>query len=270
MQVSFIGRVRRIAFAGIATTMVAIAPRRAVAQAGSTDDGIAPFSSVFLSTGTLLMNVTQLNPHFERLDLDPAKRPGFFAISNDGYAVGFGAYGAVLNRLVLGGEWNSADLGQEASPAGKTNQITTRYALGTIGYAAFTAWHVNVIPFVGIGAGKVDLILRSRDGGPTVPTDIEPTIDEIIASPGSRSVVTGSYFMVQPGVAIDVLLLRQTSSQMGVTLGIRFASAISPNRTTWTYMGRTVFGGPDVGPAGGVVRIVAGIGGFRMGGAPGR
>lgn len=270
MRATFIGSVRRAAIAGIAIALVSAAPRRAAAQMTQRDDAIAPFSSVFVSTGTLLMDVSRLNPHFERLDLDPANRPGYFTLSNDGYAVGFGGYGVVLDRLMLGGEWNSADLGEEASPSGKTNQITTQYVLGTIGYAAWTSWHVNVIPFVGIGRGTLDLILRNRDGGPTVSTTQDPTIDEIIASPGTRSVVTGSYFLVQPGVAVDVLLLRQTTSQLGVTLGLRFASAISPNRTTWKYLGRTVFGGPDVGPTGGVVRILAGIGGFRMGGAPGR
>ena len=54
------------------------------------------------------------------------------------------------------------------------------------------------------------------------------------------------------------------SSRVGVVLGVRFATAISPNRTTWTHNGRTVFGGPDVGPVGGMLRLSVGIGGFKM------
>ena len=240
-------------------------PAAAGAQSAPRDQPIPPFSAAYLSTGTLLVDVSRLNPHFERLDLAVKERPGFFTISNDAYSVGIGAYGTVMNKLVLGAEWNSADLGEESSPLGKTNRLTTTYWMGTVGYAVFTTWRVNIVPLVGIGPGTATLTLKNRDGGETVPDFQDPTIDEIILSPGRKSTVTGSYIIVQPGLAIDFLMLRQTTNTVGVTLGIRLASAISPNRTTWTYKGRPVFGGPDLGPSGGVVRVIAGIGGFRMG-----
>src|SRR6185436_20684156 len=83
------------------------------------DEPIAPFSSFFVATGTMLMDVSKLNQHLERNDLDAKDRPGFYAMSNDGYSVGLGGYGAVVQRLVLGAEFHSSDLGEEASPAGK-------------------------------------------------------------------------------------------------------------------------------------------------------
>lgn len=222
------------------------------------------FSNVFLQTGTLLMDVTKLNPHFERLDLDAKDRPGYFTISNDAYSVGFGGYGMVLNRVGLGGEWNSADVGSESSPLGKTNHLTTSYWMGTIGYAAFTTWRVNVMPYVGIGAGTAKLTLSDRNGGSGVSGTRDPTFDEVIQTPGTESTMNGSYVIVQPGVAVDYIVLRDDRSTMGITFGLRLASAISPNRTTWTYSGRTVFGGPDLGPTGGVLRVIVGIGAFRL------
>src|SRR5581483_7747734 len=128
-------------------------------------------------------------------------------------------------------------------------------------------WRLNVTPFIGIGAGTATLTLQSRDGGPTVSPDQDPTFDEVIMSPGRRSVMTGRYVLVQPGLAVDYLVLRDSRSSVGLTIGLRFASVISPNRTTWTYGGRTVYGGPDAGPTAGTFRIVAGIGGFRLAGS---
>jgi len=235
------------------------------AQGSMSGESLAPFSTFYVTTGTLLMDVSRLNPHFERVDLAVNKRPGFYTLSNDGYSVGLGGYGPVMGRLVLGGEFHSADMGQETSPAGKTNQLTTTYWMGTLGYAALTFWKVNIVPFVGIGTGSATVTLRSRDGGPTVSDAFSPTFDEVIESPGSMSTMKGSYVMVQPGLAIDVLMLRSEKSHIGLTLGLRFASAITPNRTTWQYKGQDVFGGPDLGPSGGTMRVIAGIGGFRLG-----
>jgi hypothetical protein len=229
------------------------------------NEPIAPFSTFFFSTGTFFMDVSKLNPRFERNDLEAKDRPGFFTISNDGYSVGVGGYGAVIQRLVVGGEWHMADLGHEASPTGKTNQLATTYWMGTMGYALFTSWRVNVVPLLGIGTGTATLTLKSRNGGATVPEGQDPTFDEVIMSPGSESIMKGNYIMVQPALSIDALLLRQGTDHIGVTLGLRLSSMITPNRTTWKYNGREVFGGPDAGPSGGVVRVMVGVGGFRLG-----
>ncbi len=263
------------AFAGsICRFVVVVATAASAADAqtpgsavGRTRAPIPPFSAFWVSTGTLLMDVSKLNPHFERLDLAQVDRPGFFTLSNDGYSLGVGGYGPVTGRIVLGAEWSTASMGEEASPSGKTNAISTTYAMGTLGFAAWTNWRINVIPFAGIGLGKVKLTLKSRDGGPTVPDTQDPTFDEIIMSPGSLSQIDGSYLMVQPGLAVDFLILNQTSQTIGLTLGVRFSSVLSPNRTSWTYQGRDVFGGPDTGPTAGSVKVILGVGGFRMGGS---
>jgi hypothetical protein len=250
---------------------VALAFSTSAAVAQTSNRSITPFSAVYIATGTFLMDVSKLNPHFERTDIiKPEDRPGYYTLSNDGYSVGIGGYGSVLDRLLVGGEWHMADLGQEASPSGKTNAMTSNYFMGTVGYAAFTAWRVNVTPFLGLGLGSASLTLKNRSGGSTVPDTQDPTFDEVVMSPGLESVMKGAYVMVQPGLRIDFLLLRESTSRGGVVLGFHASSALSPNRTTWTYKGREVFGGPDLGPVGGMVRLVAGIGGFRLGGAPGR
>ena len=261
------GRLAAATCAACLTLAVAL-PASSSAQKRSRNEPIAPFSTVYGAAGTLLIDVSKLNAHFERTDLDAKDRPGFFTLSNDGYSIGLGGYGAVYNRLLLGAEWHTADMGQESSPTGKTNQLATTYWMATGGYAAWTTWRMTLMPFVGIGTGTMKLTLKSRNGGATVPDGIDPTFDEVIRSPGSISTMSGSYVMVQPGLGVDFLMLKSDASQMGVVIGLRFASTISPNRTTWKYQGREVFGGPDVGPSGGVVRIIAGIGGFRLGSAP--
>ncbi|MDQ8165261.1 MAG: hypothetical protein P3A28_05830 [Gemmatimonadota bacterium] len=266
MRVSLASRhfVRRSAI-GLAVGVAAASLASAQTSLGS--QPIPAFSTFYVTTGTLLMDVSRLNPHFERNDLAANLRPGFYTISNDGYSLGVGGYGPVFNRLLAGGEWHTAQLGEEASPSGKTNALSTNYVMGTLGFAIWTSWRLNVAAFAGVGPGKVKLTLTSRDGGPTVSPSIDPTFDEIVLASGARSVIEGSYLMVQPGMAVDFLMLRQTVDRVGLTLGVRFSSLISPNRTTWTYEGRTVFGGPDAGPTGGSVRVLVGVGGFRMGGS---
>jgi hypothetical protein len=251
---------------GVGLLSLALVPAPSLhAQAGRPSQEISPFTTVFFTTGTLLVDVTKLNPHFERTDIgDPTKRPGYFTISNDAFAVGLGGYGAVLDRFVLGGEFLYGDVGQESSPSGKTNALTTSYIVATAGYAVFTSWRLNVVPSLGLGFGTLNLTLKDRNGGAGISATQDPDFDEIIAKPGASSVIKGSYFVMQPSIAADFLVLRSTESRLGLTLGVHFSSPISPNRTKWTYQGRDVFNGPDVGPSGGSLRLVAGVGGFRL------
>ena len=177
------------------------------------------------------MDVSKLNPHFGRLDLPTASRPGFSTISNDGYSVGMGGYGPVLDRLLLGAEFRATDLGQESKPAGKTNQITTRDWTATAGWAVYTRWRVNVAPYVGVGMGTVNLILKSGSGGAPVTASDGPLFDDIIMSPGTKSVIKGSDVMVQPGLTIDYLALRQQNDRLGHAGAPLPAAAIAPPRS---------------------------------------
>lgn len=238
------------------------APAVGSAQGGGS---VTPFTAVWVGAGTLLVDVSRLNPHFERNDLPELQRPGYFTLSNDGYTFGGGVYGPITNKLLLGGEIHSGDIGEESSPSGKTNQLSTKYWMGTIGWAGFTGWRFTLQPYLGIGTGTVTLTLKSRAGGSGVASGQSPTFDEVVVNPGAKSVMTGSYVIVQPGVGFDYLALRGDSDHYGVVLGLRLSSALSPNRTTWTFRGQDVFGGPDVGPVGGMFRVIIGVGGFRLG-----
>ena len=247
-----------------ALAMLAFAATPCQAQRSSSDEAVAPFSSAYFTVGTLLMDVSKLNPHFERLDLDVKDRPGYYTLSNDAYSVGLGAYGVVFRRFTIGAEFHSADVGQETSPTAKTNQLTTNYWMVKGGYAALTSWRFSLTPTLGIGTGSLKLTMRSRGGGAPLSPGQDWTFDEVIASPGSSSTMNGSYVMVQPGLSLEYLALNDDHDSIGLMIGLHLASAISPNRTTWTYGGRSVFGGPDVGPTGGMFRIVVGIGGFKL------
>lgn len=238
----------------------------ATAGTARAQDGVAPFSAFYGNVGTMLFDVSKLNARFERPDLKlltPPRSTGFLAISNDAVGYGIGGYGPI-GRLLLGGEWQYADVGEEASPNGRTNRLETTYFMATVGYALLNGWKFTLYPYLGIGGGQLSLSLKSRDGGPTVSSTVNPTFDEVVLSPGQSSTMKGSYILVQPGLGFDYLLLRNQKDRFGLTLGLRFSTNLSPNRTTWKYQGREVYGGPDAGPVGTSFRLVFGIGGYRL------
>lgn len=105
----------RPAAASIFALLLGVIAPPANAQAPSGRQPLPPFTTVYLSAGTLLLDVSKLNPHFERTDLPAIERPGFFTISDDGFSIGVGGYDAVHGKLTLGGEWNTADLGEEVT-----------------------------------------------------------------------------------------------------------------------------------------------------------
>jgi opacity protein-like surface antigen len=267
LQFQTLSRRARIACAVLLAGALLATPAQARAQAvppPTADDAVMPFSTLFITTGKLLVDVNRLNPHFTRLDLVPSgKSSGFDALSNDGLVVGAGGY-FPIGRVLLGGEFHYSDVGIETSSAGRTNQITTNYGMVTVGYAVWTTWRWSVFPYLGAGMGKLTLSLKSRDGGPTVANTTSPAFDDIVLSPGTESRLIGTYYVMQPGLGVDYLALRSNESHVGVTLGLRIATSISPNRTTWTYRGADVFGAPDVGPVGATARLIFGIGGFKM------
>ena len=254
---------RRIA--AIAIVLAAVSPARAQITPAPF---VAPFSNVFISVGTFYIDATRLNERFARPDLAqqvPPKRTGFDAIANHGYATGIGGY-FPFGRVLIGGEFQYADLGSESSPVGKTNQLRTTYFLGQVGYAAWTGWRFTLYPFLGVGAGNLTLTLKDRTGGASLPASANPTFDDVVLSPGAKSDMTGFYVLVQPGIGFDYLVLRNDKDHVGISLGVRVTTAISPHRTTWKYMGNEVFGGPDAGPTSSSIRLSLGIGGFRIGG----
>lgn len=225
-------------------------------------DYVVPFSTAYLLAGRLNADPSMINAHFARPDLPTGT--GFSALSNDAYAIGLGGYFPV-SRVLFGFEAYYADLGYETSPAGKTNDGEMAYAMAMVGLPVYTSWRFTVFPYLGLGAGTMRVTLKNRDGGPTVSLAKSPTFDEIVLNPGTDSQVLGNYIMVQPGFGVDYLVLKDdNSSRLGLTVGIRFGSAITPNRTQWKYRGHEVFGGPTFQPSGTTLRILVGIGGFRM------
>ena len=239
-------------------TLLALSGSTARAQAGpGGDPPIAPFSNFYIATGTVLVDVGKINAHFNNAN-------GFFAISNDAYSVG-GGFTVPIGNLTLGGQYHYFDIGQESSPKGKTDQMTSRFVMVDVGYNFLNFWHWNLYGSFGVGVGSNTLTFRDRNGGPTVSLAVDPTFDEILLSPGLKSELTGTYYIIEPAIGVDYLVLANNTSHMGLTLGLRIATAITPNRTTWKYKGHDVFGSPDAGPAGAQIRLQFGVGGFRLG-----
>ena len=250
-------RAGRRAAALVLSALVGMTSSVARAQATlAGDPPIAPFSNFYLATGKVLFDVGKINAHFTQAN-------GFYEISNDAYSVG-GGFSVPFGKLMIGAQYHYFDIGIETSPQGKTDQITSKFAIIDIGYNFVNSWHWNLYGSFGVGVGTATLILRNRSGGATVSETVDPTFDEILASPGLKSEVIGTYFILAPSLGADYLVLANTDSHIGLTLGFRVTSAITPNRTTWKYKGRDVFGAPDGGPAGAQIRLQFGVGGFRL------
>lgn len=254
--------------AGIATIAAAAVAFATPARAQGEPSGfVAPFSTAFISVGKLLMGVGDLNARFSRADLlllTPPQHTGYDAIADHGYSIGIGGYTPV-GRALFGGEWHYSDIGTESSSYGKTNHLETNYAMATVGFAAWTGWRFTLYPFVGIGPGSVKLTLQNRFGYPQAPLTQDPSFDEIVLNNAAENVITGTYLIFQPGLGFDYLALRDDNSHRGWVIGLRLSTGVTPHRTIWTYQGRSVYGAPDVAPVGTMLRVVFGIGGFKMG-----
>ncbi len=217
----------------------------------------APFTNFFLTLGNIFTNTGPLNMRFDSTRFD--------AIANHGYSLGGGFY-IPFGRMLFGGEYNVVDFGYESNAQGRTNKMGSNYWQVTIGYDVISTWRFNVFPYLGVGQGTTRLAVSDPAGGATIPSNVQnPLFNDILNPPGSGSILDGTYTLVQPGIGIDYLLLRSTTSTAGVTLGIRFGSTIAPHRTAWRYQGNDVAGAPDAGAVGSFVRIVIGVGGFKLG-----
>lgn len=243
----------RIAVIG---ALLALAAARARAQANpNADPPVAPFTNVFLSLGNAFSNVSALNVRFDSTHYD--------AIAGHGFSLGIGGY-VPFGRALFGGEYHDADFGYESTGTGRTNKMQSHYWMVTVGYALYTTWRFNFVGFLGMGMGSTKLVVSDRNGGPTASTTSDPLFNDVLASPGASSTLTGSYSVFQPGVGVDYLMLRTEKSQIGVTFGVRVGTTISPHRTVWSYQGRNVVGAPDAGPVGNFLRVSLGVGGFKL------
>lgn len=235
--------------------LIALYALPASAQSVPVDPPVPPFTNVYLALGNAFTNVDALNARFSTTNYD--------AIAGHGFSVGVGGY-VPFGRALFGAEYHSADFGFESTDVGRTNKMNSHYWMGTIGYALYTSWHFNVVGELGAGLGTTTITVSDRNGGTPVGTGSDPLFDDILASPGSSSVLTGTYTVFQPAVGVDYLMLRTEQSHVGVTFGLRVGTSISPHRTSWTYEGRDVVGAPDAGPVGGFLRLSVGIGGFTL------
>jgi hypothetical protein len=132
------------------------------------------------------------------------------------------------------------------------------HGLATVGYAIVATERLSVFPQLGVGLGRMDVVLRDRSGAGT--TAAQPTFDEVAQSPGSESRMSGRHLLFGAGGGADYLVSRAGSAR-GVTLGLRAGLLASPNRTTWTRNGQRIVAGPDAAPGGPYVSVVVGFGG---------
>lgn len=222
----------------------------AVAPAQDIGAGRAlPFSTLLLATGVTAMQVDAINAR-----LGPV---GYAGLSND--AVTYGASGYVaVGRALLGADVALATFGEEGLENGRTDDLNTRHALATVGYALLATDRVNAFPVVGVGAGRVDVTLRNRGG--TASTSPQPSFDEVARSPGPETTLRGRYLLFSLGAGIDYLVTRGAPTGAGVVLGARAGVVVAPNRTTWMHDGQPAIAGPDGGPGGPFLRVVVGVG----------
>lgn len=237
-----------LAIALIATIAWVALPGAATAQGAGAGEG-RPFSTLVLSTGATLMSVDAINAR-----LIPA---GFAGLSND--AITYGASGYVaIGRGLLGAELGRSTYGEEGLNNGRTDDLNSRFAMATAGYALYASHHLSVFPELGVGAGTVDVTLRNRAG--TATATPQPTFDEVAQAPGPESTLSGRHLLFSVGVGADYLVLPAAASEWGVVFGVRGGVLVAPNRTTWSRSGSDVGAGPDGAPEGPFLRVVVGVG----------
>lgn len=231
-----------------AAILLVSAPRAVSAQGAGAGDG-SPFSVLLLSTGGTRMTVDAINAR-----LIPA---GFAGLSNDGITYGATGYVAI-GRSLLGAEVGQTTFGEEGLNNGRTDDLNSRFALATAGYALYASGRLSLISQVGVGAGRVDVTLRQRAG--TATSTAQPTFDEVAQAPGPESTLSGRHLLFSVAGGADYLVVPTAASAWGVVLGLRAGLLVAPNRTTWSRGGAEVGAGPDGGPGGPFVRLVVGVG----------
>jgi hypothetical protein len=208
-----------------------------------------PFGVLALSTGMATMSVDALNAR-----MVPSQ---YASLSNDAVSYGGSGYFS-YGRALLGAELHRIAYGEEGLDNGRTDDLSAIQGALNVGYAVVSTKALSVFPQLGVGLGRVSVTLRERNGSP--PAWVEPSFDEIAASPGAESVLQAKVLLYTVGAGADYLVTPRGASK-GVVLGVRAGFQTSPNRAVWTHGGESVSAGPDVGPGGRVVRVTVGVGG---------
>lgn len=208
-----------------------------------------PFHALVLSTGMSTMAVDALNARMAASQFAP--------LSNDAATYGASGYVAI-GRALLGAEVARSAFGEEGLDNGRTDELSAMHGLATVAYAVVSTDRLSIFPQLGVGLGRVEVVLRDRSGVGT--TQAQPTFDEVAQSPGPESRMSGRHLLYGLGGGADYLVSRAGASK-GVVLGLRAGMLASPNRTTWTRSGQRIVAGPDAAASGPYLRVVVGLGG---------
>jgi hypothetical protein len=241
-------RIRPAARAAFAAALLLAAIQPSSAQNVGVGPG-KPFGVLALTTGMATMSVDALNAR-----MVPAQ---YASLSNDAVSYGVSGYFAYA-RALLGAEVHRSAYGEEGLNNGRTDDMSAMQGALNVGYALVSTRSLTVFPQLGVGLGRVNVTLRQRNGSP--PAWVEPSFDEVAASPGTESVLEAKVLLYSIGAGADYLVTPRGSAK-GVVLGVRAGVQTSPNRAVWTRGGESVSAGPDVGPGGRYVRVIVGLGG---------
>lgn len=207
--------------------------------------------SVFGSAGASLLQVTSVNGH-----LGPA---GYATVSGDAISFGLGGHFS-FGELRLGAEYLGLDAGEESTPAGQRARLEARYVLATAGWELRPLARLSVMPTLGIGRGALAVTLADP-GTTALPADPAPSFDDVVASPGAGSRLTGAQWVFEPMLALELLVLRNREDRVGITIGARAGYRMAFNRPEWEYRGARASGGPVDQLEGATLRVTIGIGG---------
>lgn len=208
--------------------------------------------AVYATTGAAALKTADMNVRLAAA--------GYYALSEDAVAFGGGGYGT-FGDLKLGAEHIRMDGGEEGNPSGREAKIEAYYTTVTLGYELRPASRVSLTPKLGIGRGSYVVKVGDRNGG-SVPTNRDPTFDEILATPGRLSTITGGHWLYEPALSSDILIVRHAGQKLGLILGVHAGYRIAPNRADWHLGGRKVVGGPIDQAKGPIFRLNIGIGGL--------
>lgn len=171
-----------------------------------------------------------------------------------GYTIGGGGRALILRRLVIGGR----GFGVFTPRVGGDRGFATMTAGGggfELGVAAVNRDHWLLIPYVGGGAGGVNVEVANDSETPIVIAD-----DEEIPVDGQRTYDAG-FGYIEFGLATHRLLFFGSG---GFALGLDVGGIISVAPTPWSTGGRDLDGIDRARLSGGFLRLTIGGGGFTF------
>ncbi len=158
-------------------------------------------------------------------------------------AVG-GGFNFTVQHLLLGveGNWQLPRHGTaQVNGQSLHTSFSGAYGFGNIGAVLTQCNTCKIYPFVGVGAGALQLTTRQSAGG---------SFDDVLGTPLQASHLSRTMLLTQAGLGVDFMLpaiFTPSGDAAGIVVGVRAGYIYTPEPLTrrWRLDGSNLTGGPD-------------------------